>query len=107
MDETRIEVRGEWTYLFRAVAKFFKTLGFMLSKQHSKTAATKVFVRASEVNDLPRKIVIDKSGANTVGIAAINGMLKRFGCLIAIGMVRIKYFTNIVVQDHRNIEKRI
>ena len=34
-------------------------------------------------------------------------MLKRFGCPIAIEMVRIKYLNNIVEQDHRTIKKRI
>ena len=36
----------------------------MLSKRRNKTAATKFFARALEVNGLPRQIVIDKSGAN-------------------------------------------
>jgi hypothetical protein len=67
---------------YRAVDKFGKTLDFMLSKRRNKTAATKFFARALEVNGLPRKIVIDKSGANTAGINAINRMLRRFGCPI-------------------------
>ena len=79
MDETYIRVKGEWVYLYRAVDKFGKTLDFMLSKRRNKTAATKFFARALEVNGLPRKIVIDKSGANTAGINAINRMLRRFG----------------------------
>lgn len=59
------------------------------------------------MDGLPRKIVIDKSGANTAGITAINRMLKRFACPISIEMVRIKYLNNIVEQDHRSIKKRI
>ena len=92
---------------YRAVDKFGKTLDFMLSKRRNKTAATKFFARALEVNGLPRKIVIDKSGANTAGINAINRMLRRFGCPIPIEMVRIKYLNNMVEQDHRTIKKRI
>ena len=79
----------------------------MLSRRRNKTAATKFFARALEVNDLPRKIVIDRIGANTAGINAINRMLKRFGCPIPIEMLRIKYLNNIVEQDHRIIKKRI
>lgn len=79
----------------------------MLSKRRHKTAATKFSAHALEVNGLPGKIVIDKSGANTAGIAAINRMLKCFGCPIAIEMVRIKHLNNIVEQDHRTIKKRI
>ena len=105
--QTYIKVKGEWAHLYRAVDEFGKTLDFMLSKQRNKTAATKFSARAMEVNGLPRKIVIDKSGANTAGITAINRMLKRFGCPIAIEMVRIKYLNNIVEQDHRCIKKRI
>lgn len=72
MDETYIKLKGEWVYLYRAVDKLGKTLDFMLSKRRNKTAATKFFARALEVNGLPRKIVIDRSGANTAGISAVN-----------------------------------
>ena len=75
----------------------------MLSKRRNKAAATKFFARASEVNGLPRKIVIDKSGANTAGITAINRMLKLFGGPIAKEMMRIKCLENSV----RIIKKRI
>ncbi len=44
------------------------TLDFMFSQRRNKPAATKFFARTLEVNGLPRKIVIDKSGANTAGI---------------------------------------
>ena len=86
--------------------KFGKTLDFNLSERRNKPAATKFFARAMEVNGLPRKIVIDKSAANTEGIKDINGMLKRFGCPVPIEMVRIKYLNNLVEQDHRIIKRR-
>lgn len=72
MDETYVRVRGEWVNLYRAVDTLGKTLDFMLSKRRNKAAATKFFARALEVNGIPRKIVIDKSGANTAGILEIN-----------------------------------
>lgn len=78
-----------------------------LSKRRNKTAATKFVARALEVNGLPRKIVIDRSGGSTAGINAINRMLKRFGCPIPIEMVRIKHLNNMVEQDHRTIKKQI
>ncbi|WP_037317398.1 IS6 family transposase [Ruegeria halocynthiae] len=106
MDETYIKVKGEWVYLYRAVDKHGKTLDFMLSERRNKSAATKFFARMLEVNGLPRKIVIDKSGANTAGINAVNKMLKGFGCPIPIEMVRRKYLNNIVEQDHRFIKRR-
>jgi len=106
-DETYIKVKSEWVYLYRAVDKFGKTLDFMLSKRRNKPAATRFFARALEVNGLPRKIVIDRSGANTAGINAVNRMLRSFGCPIPIKMVRIKYLNNMVEHDQRIIKKRI
>ncbi len=50
---------------------------------------------------------IDKSGANTAGIKAINKMLKGFGCPVPIEMVRRKYLNNIIEQDHRFIKRQI
>jgi len=75
----------------------------MLSERRTKPAVINFFARAMEVNSLPRKMVIDKSAANTEGIKDINRMLKRFGCLISIEIVRIKYLNNLVEQDHRLI----
>ncbi|WP_170432380.1 MULTISPECIES: IS6 family transposase [Ruegeria] len=106
MDETYIKVKGTWVYLYRAVDKHGKTLDFMLFERRNKPAATRFFARMMEVNGLPRKIVIDKSGANTAGIKAINKMLAGFGCPIPIEMVRRKYLNNIVEQDHRFIKRR-
>jgi putative transposase len=79
----------------------------MLSKRRNKPAATKFFARTLEVHGLPRKIVIDRSGANTAGINAVNRMLKSFSFPIPIEMVRIRYLNNMVEQDHRTIKKRI
>ncbi len=107
MDETCINVKGEWVYLYRAADKLGKTLDFMLSKRRNKSAATKFFAQALEVNGLLQKTVIDRSEANTAGITAINRMLKSFGCRIPIEMVRIKYLNNMVEQEHRSIKKRI
>ena len=87
--------------------KFGKTLDFMLSKRCNKPAAIKFLARAMEANGLPRKIVMDKSAANTEGIREIKRMLKRFGCPVPIEMVRIKYLNNLVEQDHRFIKRRV
>ncbi|WP_298854136.1 IS6 family transposase [uncultured Ruegeria sp.] len=107
MDETYIKVKGTWVYLYRAADKHGKTLDFMLSQRRNKSAATKFFAQMLEVDGLPRNIAIDKSGANTAGIKAINKMLKGFGCPIQIEMVRRNYLNNIIEQDHRFIKRRI
>ncbi len=107
MDKTYIRVRGQWVYLYRAVDRFGKTLDFKLSTHRNKPVATKFLAHAMEANGLPRKIVIDKSAANTFAIKDINRMLKRFGCPVPIEMTRIKYLNNMVEQDHRFIKRRV
>ncbi len=107
MDETYVWVKGKWVYLYRAIDKHGKTLDFMLNKRRDKAAATKLFARALEVNGLPRKIVIDKSGANAAGIREVNKILNRFGCLTKIETVRSKYLNNLIEQDHRFIKRRV
>ncbi len=42
MDETYIQVKGEWMYLYRAVDKEGKTVDFLLTKRN-KLAAHKFF----------------------------------------------------------------
>src|SRR5919106_3303399 len=44
MDETYIKVKGEWTYLYRAVDKVGKTVEFHLSRKRDVNAA-KAFLR--------------------------------------------------------------
>jgi putative transposase len=79
----------------------------MHSKRPNKSALSMFFARALEVIELLKKIVIDKSGAKTAGIIEVNRMLKRFGCPVAIEMVRMKSLNNLVEQDHRTIKNRI
>ncbi len=106
MGEIYIKVKGTCVHLYRAVDKHGNTLDFIPSQRRNKPAANKFFARMLEGNGLPRKIVIDKSGANTAGIKAINKMLKGFGCPIPIEMVRRKYFNNVVEQGHGFIKRR-
>ena len=105
-DETYIKVKGNWTYLYRAVDKFGKTLDFMLSERRNEPAATLFFAKALSTNGIPEKIVIDKSGANTAGIRRVNKILKRFGYQVPITTIRSKYLNNIIEQDHRFIKRR-
>lgn len=83
-----------------------KTLDFMLSERRNTAAAASFFVKALSNNGIPRRIVIDKSGANGAGIKEVNKILKRFGCPTKINTVRSKYLNNIVEQDHRFIKRR-
>ena len=65
---TYIKVKGQWTYLYRAIDKYGNTVDFMLSKQRDEAAAKAFFQQAIEDNGLPGKVVIDKSGANNAGL---------------------------------------
>lgn len=96
-----------WIYLYRVVDKHGKTLDLKLAEGWNKVSPTRFFARALAVNGLRRKIVNDKSVANTAGIKAINKMLAGFGCPIPIEIVRRKYLKNIIKQDHRFIKRQI
>ena len=74
----------------------------MLSKHRDANAAKRFFKKAIRPSGLPTKITIDKSGANTAGINAINETLDKDK---RIEVRQIKYLNNIVEQDHRFIKK--
>lgn len=68
MDEAYIKVKGKWVYYYRAIEKFGKTLDFMLSECRDEAAAAAFFAREIGSNGFPDRVVIDKSGANLVGL---------------------------------------
>ena len=109
MDETYIKIKGVWNYLYRAVDKEGDTIDFMLSKHRDAASAKAFFTKAIRSSGLPKKITLDKSGANKVGIDAINLqliVLALLGCtLIQIQIRQIKYLNNIVEQDHRGMKR--
>ena len=102
MDETYIKIKGQWYYQYRAVDKYGFTIDFMLSKYRDALAAKRFFKKAILSSGQPEKITIDKSGANTAGIHAINKNLEQDK---RIEIRQIKYLNNIVEQDHRFIKK--
>ena len=58
-DETYIKVKGKWTYYYRAIDKFGKTLDYMLSEHRDEAAATAFLTRAIGNNGFPDRVVID------------------------------------------------
>ena len=105
MDETYIKVKGKWTYYYRAVDKFGKTLDFMLSEKRDEAAATAFFGRTIGTNGFPDRVVIDKSGANLAGLENMNRLLSMNGWYWLIDVLQVKYLNNIIEQDHRFIKK--
>ena len=105
MDETYIKVKGQWTYLYRAIDKYGNTVDFMLSEHRDEAAATAFFKQAIDNSGLPSKVVIDKSGANNAGLENINILLFLAGLYCFIDILKVKYLNNSVEQDHRFIKK--
>ena len=100
MDETYIKVAGKWRYLYRAVDRAGDTVDFLLTAKRDMAAARRFLERAINLHDLPEKITIDKSGANTAAIESV----KAVAC-VDILMRQNKYLNNIVEQDHRAIKR--
>jgi len=105
MDETYVKVKGQWTYLYRAVDKFGNTLDFMLSEHRDEAAATAFFKQAIDANGFPGKVVMDKSGANYAGLENINMLLMLAGLISFIEICQVKYLNNVIEQDHRFVKK--
>jgi len=103
MDETYIKVKGQWTYLYRAIGKYGNTVDFMLFEHRDEVAATAFFKQAIDHNELPSKVVTDKSGANNAGLENIN-LFFLSGLLCFIDILKVKYLNNIVEQDHHFIK---
>src|SRR5262250_1222623 len=100
MDETYIQVKGQWRYLYRAVDKQGQTIDFLLSEQRDEEAALRFLKKAIRRHGVPEKITIDGSAANEAAIKRYN---EEHGTTIAIR--KIKYLNNIVEQDHRGVKR--
>ena len=100
MDETYIQVKGAWVYLYRAVDKFGKTIDVLLTKQRDTKAARRFLNKAMGRHGVPEKITIDGSDANASAITSSN---EDHGTSLDIR--QLKYLNNIVEQDHRGVKR--
>ena len=100
MDETYIQVKGAWKYLYRAVDKEGKTVDFLLTARRDKAAAMRFFDKAMQANGVPEKVTMDKSGANKAAMDEINARGET-----PVIVRQVKYLNNIVEQDHRAIKR--
>jgi len=96
-----IRVGKQWKYLYRAVDKLGHTVDFLLTAKRDHAAARRFFERAIGLHDVPEKITIDKSGANT---AAVHSMVADSG--VEIELRQSKYLNNLIEQDHRAVKRR-
>ena len=100
MDETYIQVKGVWKYLYRAVDRDGKTIDFLLTAKRDKAAAKRFFDKAMQANSVPEKVTMDKSGANKAAIDEINANREK-----PMVVRQVKYLNNIVEQDHRAMKR--
>jgi putative transposase len=102
VDETYVRVSGQWKYLYRAVDRLGQTVDFLLTTKRDEAAARRFFEKAIDVHDVPEKVTIDKSGANT---AAVQSLAADSG--LGIELRQSKYLNNLVEHDHRAIKRRV
>jgi transposase-like protein len=68
----RMEVRGEWVYLYRAVDKAGKTVDFYLSRKRDVNAAKTFLRKAMKGQRIPTKITLDAYAASHRSVADLN-----------------------------------
>jgi transposase, IS6 family len=104
VDETYIKVKGEWTYLYRAVDKAGNTIDFFLSTTQDKEAAKRFFKKSLKkpTNPKPEKVTTDKHLAYPVAIQA----LKKEGILPkTVKHRQSKYLNNGIESDHARFKQ--
>jgi putative transposase len=95
-----IKVKGEWRYLYRAGDKHGQTIAFLLTAHRDKEAALRFLQKVIRRHGLPETITIEGSDATEAAIKSYN---EAHGTTIIIRQV--KYFNNIVEQDHRGVKR--
>ena len=94
--ETYVKIRGEWCYLYRAVARAGRTVDFRLSAKRDVAAAKAFFRKAIKgQHDAPRTITLDGYAASHRAVRE----LKADGLLPAETKLRSsKYLNNLIEQ---------
>jgi putative transposase len=100
LDETYVKVKGKWKYLYRAVDKSGATVDFLLTAKRDRKAALRFLRKAIGCHGAPKKITIDKSGANKAAIESYNEEQEA-----GIEIRQNKYLNNGVEQDHRAVKR--
>jgi len=103
VDETYIKVKGKWTYYYRAIDKFGKTLDFMLSEKCDLAGASDFFWKIIQANGLPDRVITDKSGSNKTGLNMMNDFLYLVGIPMRIKIIQAKNLNNIIEQTSRDL----
>lgn len=104
VDETYIEVKGAWKYLYRAVDSQGNTLDFMLSAKRDGKAAARFFRKVLKANHSqpPRVINVDRNAAYP---KAIETLTNEKTLDKNVELRQNKYLNNIVEQDHWQVKR--
>ena len=106
VDETHVQVKGRWMYLYRAVDSRGQSIDFLLSARRDAAAAKRFFRKAlgQPHTASPRTIIVDKNPAYPKAVAELknNGELWRFSRLR-----QAKFLNNIIEQDHRRPKRLV
>jgi len=106
VDETHIQIKKQWYYLYRAVDSSGATLDFMLSARRDADAAECFFRQVLQASHTltPRVITVDKNTAYPPAFDA----LQRAGTLPETCLFRpCQYLNSVVEQDHRFVKRRV
>jgi transposase-like protein len=105
VDETYINIRGKWNFLYRAVDKHGKTVDFLLRPDRSIAAAQAFFRKAlsTSLPRWPRKITLDGHRQSHLAFR----LLRREDPKWTYVQVRSsQYLNNLIEQDHRAVKRR-
>ena len=105
-DETYINVKGEWLYLYRAVDSAGNTLEFLLSEHRDTQEAKRFLTKVLDASHTttPRVINVDRNPAYLEAVDELKaeGQLPQ-GCQLR----PAKYLNNVIEQDHRCIKRLV
>ena len=105
VDETYVKVRGEWTYLYRAVDRAGNTVDFHLSSRRNVAAAKAFFRKAiRSQGSSPRTVTLDGYAASH---RAVHEMKADSELPADTKLRSSEYLNNLIEQDHRGVKLRI
>jgi transposase-like protein len=105
VDETYINIRGRWSYLYRAVDKHGKTVDFLLRPDRTIAAAQAFFRKAlsTTLPRWPRKVTVD---GNRQSHSALRLLRREDPKWKHVQVRSSQYLNNLIEQDHRAIKRR-
>jgi transposase-like protein len=100
-----VKIKGNWSYLYRAVDRAGRTVDFRLSARRDVAAAKAFFRKAAKSQQRPpQTITLDGYTASHRAVRE----LKADGSLPTDTKLRwSKYLNNLIDQDHRSVKQRV